>query len=189
MVEVSLLLLLLFLVLLLLLLIGDRQRETMGTISLMEMLLLLPVSSSSRSPLPPPEKDMMHLKVHHLLGMLLLLLLHLSLDLHLFQCLLEFRLDACSSCISSRLGIHPFRRRSLRDNTECVLSRDTLDICALDSGGAEVQCTSHLNSTCLWHGHVCSSCLPLLFTMGFGRLRFKEGFFIFMKFCQLPQKA
>jgi hypothetical protein len=109
-----LLLLLLFSVLLLM--IGDRHCETMGTISLTEMLLLLPVYSSSRSPLPLPEKEMMHLKVHHLLGMLLLLLLNLSLDLHLFQCMLKFSLDACSSCILSRLGIHPFRRRSPREN-------------------------------------------------------------------------
>jgi hypothetical protein len=161
MVEVSLLLLLLFIVLLLLLLIGDRHRETMVTISLMEMLLLLPVSSS----------------------------LHLRLDLHLFQCLLEFRLDACSPCISSRLGIHPFRRRSLHENTKCVLSRDTLGICALDSGGSEVQCTSHLNSTCLWHGHVCSDCLPLLFTMGFGRLLFKECLFLFYDVLSITAKG
>jgi hypothetical protein len=66
MVEVSLLLLMIFLVLLLLLIIGDRHRDKMGTLSLVEMLLLLPVSSSSRSPLPP-EKEMMHLKVQYII--------------------------------------------------------------------------------------------------------------------------
>jgi hypothetical protein len=147
------------------------------------------MEESSRSPLPPPEKEIMHLKVHHLLGMLLLLLLHLSLDLNLFQCLLEFRLDACSSCISSRLGIHSFRRRSLRENTKCVLSRDTLVSCALNSGGAEVQCKSHLNSTCLWHGHVCSDCLPFLFTMGFGRLRIEECLFLFTDVLSITAKG
>jgi hypothetical protein len=148
---------------------------------------------------------MMYLKVHHILDMLLLgmplllLLLHLHLALHLFQCLLEFQLDACSLCISSRLEIHPFRQQSLRENTKCVLSRDTLDTCALGSGGAEVQCTSPLINTCLWHVHVYSDYLPLLFIIlnvkGFSRHRFEEclfwfyDFWCYCTFCRLPQNA
>jgi hypothetical protein len=69
------------------------------------------------------ERDVqLYLKVHHILEMLLLgvalllfafqlLLLHLFLSIHLFQFLLEFLLDACSLCISSRLEIHPFHRQ------------------------------------------------------------------------------
>jgi hypothetical protein len=148
--------------------------------------------------------------VHHILEIILLgmplllfalhlLLLHLHLALHLFQCLLEFMLDACSLCFSSRLEIHPFRCQSLRENTKCVLLRDILDTCALGSGGAEVQCTTPLNSTCPCHAHVYSDCLPLLFIIlnvkGFGRVRFEECLFWFYDFwcyctlCRLPQNA
>jgi hypothetical protein len=86
-VEVVLLLLLfLVLILLWLLLIDDRQHVTMGEIILMRMLLLLPVSLSSLPvmpqlpsvhqmhlrPLPPSEKEMLYLKLYHILEMLLL---------------------------------------------------------------------------------------------------------------------
>jgi hypothetical protein len=68
----------------------------------------------------------------------------------------QFLLDACSWYTCSRLESLPFRRGESLDNKKCVPSPYTHDTFARNSGGVEVQCTTPLHTTCLWHGMACN---------------------------------